>query len=128
MLTQKLSCLVFAGMWCGGLGNWALADPTGVRPNIVLILCDDMGFSDIGCYGGEVNTPNLDRLARQGMRFTQFYNCAKCTTTRAAILTGLYPRPKGKLLQTDMVTLGEALRGWARSAEEPGEGPTAPRF
>jgi len=76
----------------------------------VLILCDDMGWSDIGCYGGEIHTPHIDRLAREGMRFTQFYNNAKCTTTRASIITGLYPRPRGGLLQQNMVTLGEALR------------------
>lgn len=62
------------------------------RPNIILILVDDMGWSDIGCYGGEVQTPHLDRLAREGTRFTQFYNNAKCTTTRASLVTGLYPR------------------------------------
>ena len=82
------------------------------RPNIVLIMCDDMGFSDIGCYGGEIRTPNLDRMADEGMRFTQFYNCAKCTTTRAALLTGLYPRQgKGGLLRGEMVTLAEVLAG-----------------
>ena len=81
------------------------------RPNIVLIMCDDMGFSDIGCYGGEVKTPNLDRLASEGMRFTQFYNNAKCTTTRASILTGLYPRfGKPGHLRENMVTLGEAMK------------------
>ena len=81
------------------------------RPNIVLIMCDDMGWSDIGCYGGEVKTPNLDRLAAEGLRFTQFYNNAKCTTTRASILTGLYPRRgKGGLLRKNMVTLGEAMK------------------
>ena len=80
------------------------------HPNVVLIMCDDMGFSDIGCYGGEVMTPNLDRLAREGMRFTQFYNNAKCTTTRASIVTGLYPRFGSKHLRTNMVTLGEVLR------------------
>ena len=80
-------------------------------PNIVLIMCDDMGWSDIGCYGGEVQTPQLDRFAKEGMRFTQFYNNGKCTTTRASILTGLYPRRgKGGLLRTDMVTIGEALK------------------
>ena len=84
--------------------------PAG-RPNILLIMCDDMGFSDIGCYGGEVQTPNLDRLAAEGMRFTQFYNNAKCTTTRASILTGLYPRfGKPGHLRSNMVTLGEALK------------------
>lgn len=79
------------------------------RPNIILIMCDDMGFSDIGCYGGEVVTPNLDRLAAEGMRFTQFYNNAKCTTTRASIVTGLYPRFEKQHLRRDMVTLGEAM-------------------
>ncbi len=81
------------------------------RPNIVLIMCDDMGWSDVGCYGGEVKTPNIDSLAADGMQFTQFYNCAKCTTTRAALTTGLYPRQgKGGLLRKEMVTLGEALK------------------
>ncbi|QDT27932.1 Arylsulfatase [Gimesia panareensis] len=81
------------------------------RPNIILIMCDDMGFSDIGCYGGEVDTPNLNQLANEGMRFTQFYNNAKCTTTRASILTGLYPRfGKGGHLRQNMVTLGEAMK------------------
>ena len=79
------------------------------RPNIVLIMADDLGYSDIGCYGGEVATPNLDRLAAEGLRFRQFYNCAKCTTTRAALVTGLYPRPRGGLLKTNMVTIGEVL-------------------
>ena len=65
------------------------------RPNIVLIMADDMGYSDIGCYGGEVNTPNLDRLAAGGMRFTQFYNAARCCPTRASLLTGLYPHQAG---------------------------------
>jgi arylsulfatase A-like enzyme len=80
------------------------------RPNIVLIMCDDMGFSDIGCYGGEVATPNIDGLARDGMRFTQFYNNAKCTTTRASLITGLYPRRNGKLLKENMTTIAEVLR------------------
>jgi arylsulfatase A-like enzyme len=61
------------------------------RPNILVILTDDMGYSDIGCYGGELNTPNLDKLAAGGLRFTHFYNTARCCPTRASILTGLYP-------------------------------------
>ena len=65
------------------------------RPNIVLILNDDMGFSDIGCYGGEVQTPNLDRLASGGVRFTQFYNTARCCPSRASLLTGLHPHQTG---------------------------------
>jgi arylsulfatase A-like enzyme len=65
------------------------------RPNIVVILSDDMGFSDIGCYGGEIATPNLDALAAGGVRFTQFYNTARCCPTRASLLTGLYPHQAG---------------------------------
>lgn len=83
----------------------------GARPNILLIMCDDMGWSDIGCYGGEIQTPNLDRLAGEGLRFTQFYNCAKCTTTRAAIMTGLHPRRGGRsLLNDNLVTVAEVLK------------------
>ncbi len=65
------------------------------RPNIVVILSDDMGFSDLGCYGGEIATPNLDHLAASGVRFTQFYNTARCCPTRAALLTGLYSHQAG---------------------------------
>lgn len=65
------------------------------RPNILLILNDDMGYSDIGCYGGEVLTPNLDRLTANGLRFTQFYNTARCCPTRASLLTGLHPHQAG---------------------------------
>ncbi len=65
------------------------------RPNIVLILVDDMGYSDIGCYGSEIATPNIDRLAAEGVRFTQMYNGARCCPSRAALLTGLYPHQAG---------------------------------
>jgi len=65
------------------------------RPNILLILNDDMGYSDIGCYGGEIQTPNLDRLAQGGLRFTQFYNTARCSPSRASLLTGLHPHQTG---------------------------------
>ncbi|MGI6416293.1 MAG: arylsulfatase [Thermoguttaceae bacterium] len=65
------------------------------RPNIVLIMADDMGYSDLGCYGGEIETPNLDRLASGGLRFSQFYNCALCGPTRASLMTGLYNQQVG---------------------------------
>jgi arylsulfatase len=65
------------------------------RPNIVIILADDLGYSDLGCYGGEIATPNLDRLAAGGLRFTQFYNTGRCCPTRASLLTGLYPHQTG---------------------------------
>ncbi len=70
--------------------------PVAVRPNIVLILADDLGYSDIGCYGSEIATPNLDRLAAGGVRYTQFYNTARCWPTRAAILTGYYAQQVGR--------------------------------
>ena len=75
-------------------------------------MVDDMGFSDIGCYGGEVQTPHLDQLASEGMRFTQFYNNGKCTTTRASLVTGLYPRSTNgnKHLRWNMITIGEAMQ------------------
>jgi len=67
----------------------------GARPNIIVIMSDDMGYSDIGCYGGEIRTPTLDRLAAGGLRFSQFYNMARCCPTRAALLTGLHPHQAG---------------------------------
>lgn len=96
------------------------------RPNIVLIMADDMGFSDIGCYGGEINTPHIDSLAAEGVRFTRFYNNAWCSPTRASLLTGLYPQqagmavlagptpgppgPEEGYLSSSCVTLAEVLR------------------
>lgn len=68
---------------------------TNSRPNIIIMMSDDMGFSDIGCYGGEIQTPNLDSLANNGVRFTQFYNTARCCPTRASLLTGLHPHQAG---------------------------------
>lgn len=95
------------------------------RPNIIVMLADDVGYSDIGCYGGEIQTPNLDRLAANGLRFTQFYNTARCCPTRAALLTGLYPHQAGighmtqnnghegyrGELNRRCVTIAEVLRG-----------------
>src|SRR3954452_4717550 len=65
------------------------------RPNVIVILVDDMGFSDLGCYGSEIPTPNIDRLATGGVRFTQMYNTARCSPSRACLLTGLYPHQAG---------------------------------
>ena len=65
------------------------------RPNIVLIMADDMGYSDIGCYGSEIRTPVLDQLARNGLRYTQFYNTSRCCPTRAALMSGLYSHQAG---------------------------------
>ena len=99
------------------------------RPNIVVILADDMGFSDLGCFGSEISTPNLDALATNGLRFTQFYNAARCCPTRASLLTGLHPHQAGMghmaggansvpetynyqgFLSDNAVTLAEVLKG-----------------
>ena len=80
------------------------------RPNIILIMVDDMGYSDIGCYGGEVETPNLDTLAANGLRVTQFYNCAKCAQTRATLLTGNYDQAVSVNDMRHGATFAEALR------------------
>jgi len=79
----------------------------------VLILADDMGYSDIGCFGGEVSTPNIDRLAQEGMRFTQFYNSARCCPTRASLLTGLHPHQAGIGHMTESAGFVE-YQGWLR--------------
>ena len=73
----------------------ACTDPVAIKPNIVLIMADDIGISDIGCYGSEIETPNIDRLADHGLRFTTFYNMAKCNPTRSSLLTGLYSGGNG---------------------------------
>lgn len=101
---KKILLFLFAAVFAAN----TLADD---RPNILLIMADDLGYSDLGCYGSEIATPNLDQLAADGMRFTQFYNCSVCVTTRSALLTGLYPRQgKGPRLRENMITLGEGLR------------------
>jgi len=75
----------------GTAASPAAGEASQPRPNIVIILLDDLGYSDLGSYGGEVKTPNMDRLGTEGLRFTQFYNASRCTPTRASLLTGLWP-------------------------------------
>ena len=105
------------------------------RPNIIVILADDMGYSDIGCYGGEIKTPVLDSLAAGGLRFTQFYNTARCCPTRASLMTGLYSHQAGvglmmndsKLegyrgqLNRKCMTMAEVLKGAGYSTYMSGE-------
>jgi arylsulfatase A-like enzyme len=74
-------------------GSCSAAKPD--RPNILIIMLDDMGYSDLGCYGSEIRTPNIDKLATTGIRFTQMHNCARCCPTRASLLTGHYPQVAG---------------------------------
>lgn len=90
-------------------------DATASRPNIVVILADDLGFSDLGCYGGEIATPNLDSLAMAGLRFTQFYNTARCWPTRAALLTGYYAQQVRRDTLPGVPSGGRGVRpAWAR--------------
>ncbi len=79
------------------------------RPNIVLIMADDLGFSDLGCYGAEIRTPHLDQLARDGLRFSQFYNTAKCHSSRVSLLTGLYCDQAGSTSLSRGATIAEVL-------------------
>lgn len=78
-----------------GTAAASAASAAPARPNIVLILADDMGYSDLGCFGAEIRTPNLDRLASRGVRFTHFYNTARCCPSRASLLTGMYSHQAG---------------------------------
>lgn len=117
--------------WCGLLAVVSLfgncpqsGHAADSKPNVIVILVDDMGFSDIGCYGSEIPTPNLDALAAGGLRFTQFYNTGRCCPTRAALITGLYPHQAGVghmnddlgepgyrgFLNDSCVTLGDVAR------------------
>jgi arylsulfatase A-like enzyme len=119
-MKRLLLCFALLGALC----DQAIA--AAAKPNILLILADDLGWSDLGSYGGEIQTPNLDALATGGVRFTQFYNTARCCPTRASLLTGLYPHQAGVgamsndrgpqhpgyrgTLQSNTVTLAEVLR------------------
>lgn len=98
---MRLQFLVLAALAALPLASWAEAP----RPNIVLIVADDLGYSDLGSYGSSLSTPNLDRLAAEGVRFTQFYNGARCCPTRAAMLTGLYAHQAG---------VGHMMRDWTK--------------
>jgi len=104
--TRFVLCVLVLAALAGTVSGGAGELPR--RPNVLVIVADDLGFSDVGCYGGEIATPNLDRLARNGLRYTQFYNTARCWPSRAAILTGYYPQ------QVRMDPPGKALPRWTR--------------
>lgn len=101
-----------AFLCCIAVGFGVCAQERGKlsRPNIVVVLADDLGYSDLGCYGGEIPTPNIDALAANGVRFKRFYNSARCCPSRAALLTGLYPHQAG-------------VGSFARTRPEEGRGP-----
>ena len=92
VLVAAVAAIAIAG---GAVAARSVAAQVDARPNIIVILVDDMGWSDIGSYGGEIPTPNLDALAARGVRFTQFYSTPRCSPTRASLLTGLYPHQAG---------------------------------
>jgi arylsulfatase len=95
ILFMKVIIFLLAAVVFCGSAAFAQSGGSGARPNIVVILADDMGFSDLGCYGSEIPTPHLDKLAAEGLRFSQFYNTPRCCPSRAALLTGLYPQEAG---------------------------------
>lgn len=103
MILRLLSSSLVIGLFAVEAVISHADEPPNSRPNIVLILADDMGFSDLGCYGSEIPTPNIDGLAARGLRFTQFYNAGRCCPTRAALLTGLYSHQAG---------VGHMLQNW----------------
>jgi arylsulfatase A-like enzyme len=118
-----ISALIYCGIF---LASHSTAADSSMRPNVVVFLVDDMGWADIGCYGSEIPTPNIDALAKSGVRFTQFYNTARCSPTRASLMTGLYPHQAGMghldnevhestkgtqgRLRDDCVTIAEVLK------------------
>src|SRR5688572_4206214 len=108
-MKQRSTFLILICVLASGL--LVSAVPTE-RPNILVIMSDDMGYSDLGCYGGEIATPHLDSLAKNGVRFTQFYNTARCWPTRGAFLTGYYAQ------QIHRDALPE-VRGGGRGARPP---------
>ena len=123
---QRLTaCLLIGAATLGLAGMRAFWQPKPAEsPNIIIIMADDLGYSDLGCYGGEMATPNLDKLARNGVRFNAFYNTGRCCPTRASLLTGLYPHQAGigkmttdegvpgyrGTLSRNTVTIAEALK------------------
>jgi len=94
---------------CFGLALGLAVSVAARQPNILVILADDLGFADLGCYGSEIETPNLDRLAANGLRFSQFYNTAKCHSSRISLLTGRYPYQAGNLSLKRSATVAETL-------------------
>jgi len=111
LLIGFVSCAIFT------VSGTAAAQPP--KPNILLIVADDMGFSDAGCYGGEIATPNLDGLAKNGLRFTQFYNTARCWPSRAAILTGYYAQQVRRDTVPGIKSGSQGIRpAWARLLPE----------
>ena len=106
--TVPLAVLLALALW---MGMPSRAGAQTHRPNVVIILADDMGYADLGCYGSEIETPNLDRLAAGGLKFRRMYNGARCCPSRASLLTGLYAQQAGVGFMNDVHLPEEAYRG-----------------
>ena len=100
-VTASAGLLLPDAVWGRSFGESGESKTKDARPNIVFILADDMGFSDIGCYGSEIDTPNLDALAKGGLQFTDFHNSPRCCPSRAALMTGLYSQQAGMGMMAD---------------------------
>ncbi len=111
-MNTKLLCALLSLCVIGPVAATANPDQdkNSSRPNFVVIMVDDLGYSDLGCYGGEIETPNLDALAHNGLRFSQFYNTAKCHSSRVSLLTGQYCIAAGDVDLNHAVTSAEVLR------------------
>jgi arylsulfatase len=106
-----LACLFLAFATC----TWGQGAGAEAKPNVIIFLADDMGFSDAGCYGGEIATPTLDHLAANGLRFTQFHNTARCWPSRAALLTGYYAQQVRRDTLPGVISGARGIRpAWAR--------------
>ncbi|GIX03484.1 MAG: arylsulfatase [Planctomycetaceae bacterium] len=115
MQRLTVTAMLWGGFWFVG----AVAEDRPLRPNIVCILADDLGFSDLGCYGGEIETPHLDALAAGGLRFTQFYNTARCWPSRASLLTGYYAQQVRRDVLPGVPSGNTGVRpAWARLIPE----------
>ena len=101
-LTYRWAIAVLASLFC-------FASSASERPNILLMMVDDLGYADFGCYGSEIETPHIDQLAAEGLRFSRFYNTAKCHSSRICLLTGLYTNQAGEQALNRSVTLAEVL-------------------
>ncbi|HEX8013918.1 MAG TPA: sulfatase-like hydrolase/transferase, partial [Flavobacterium sp.] len=124
-MNQKRITTLLSALLIGALGSYELnAQTNSAKPNVILIMVDDMGYSDLGNYGSEIKTPNLDRLASEGTRLREFYNNSICAPTRASLLTGQYQHKAGVgyfdvnlglpayqgYLNKESLTLGEVFR------------------
>ncbi len=116
-MNMKRACII-AFAWMAWIVAASAAGPVA-KPNVLILLADDMGFSDAGCYGGEIQTPNLDKLAANGLRFTQFYNTARCWPSRACIMTGYYAQAVRRDGMKGIAGGGNGVRPkWARLLPE----------